>query len=48
MEGYSNMAINAEWVLPIGLVILGTILFFLTQNTQSAPVKIKKSNPRHH
>ncbi|MEE9259139.1 MAG: hypothetical protein V3U37_06315 [Nitrospinaceae bacterium] len=42
------MAINAEWVLPIGLVILGTILFFRTRNTQSAPVKIKKSDPHRH
>lgn len=40
------MAVNAEWILPVGLGILGTILFFLNRNAQAVPVKIKKNQTR--
>ena len=40
------MALNAEWIVPIGLGILGIILFFMFLGPQAVPVKIKKPEPR--
>ncbi len=40
------MALNAKWIVPIGLGILGTILFFMFRGPQAVPVKIKKFEPR--
>ncbi|HJN99937.1 MAG TPA: hypothetical protein QGF86_03640 [Nitrospinaceae bacterium] len=41
------MNITADWVFPVGLGILGTLIVLLNWNAKTAPVKTKKQN-RHH
>jgi hypothetical protein len=40
------MDFTLDWVFPVGLGILGTLLILFKWNTQTALVRIKKTNRR--